>query len=47
MHGAHVAFDDAPVVDEKVPAGHAVGFTEENEQKDPAGQRTGVPDAQK
>ena len=42
-HAAHVA---APGAAEKVPAGHGVGATEAKGQKDPAGQRTGAPDAQ-
>ncbi len=46
-HGAHVAFDGAPVAEEKVPAGQRVALTEESGQKEPGGQRTGAPEEQK
>lgn len=46
-HGKHVALVAAPTVDEYVPALHGVGSTDESGQYDPAGQRTGMPDAQK
>ena len=46
-HAAHVALDDAPEVGEKVPAAQGVGFVEESGQKEPGGQRTGAPEAQK
>jgi hypothetical protein len=37
----------APGVGEKEPPGHGAAFTEANGQKEPAGQMTGAPDAQK
>jgi hypothetical protein len=44
---AHTALDDAPSAAEKVPAGHAVAFTDAHGQKEPGGQATGAPEAQK
>jgi hypothetical protein len=41
-----VALEEAPVAALKVPAGQAVALKEEKGQKDPAGQRTGLPLAQ-
>ena len=44
--GAHVAMKEAPSAAEKVPAGHSVGFREEQGQYAPAGQMTGAPEEQ-
>ncbi len=44
--GRQVALEDAPVTEEAVPAGQAVALTELKGQKEPALQRTGVPEEQ-
>ena len=38
-----MALEEAPVVVEYVPGGQAVALMEERGQKDPAGQRMGMP----
>ena len=44
---AQVAFDAAPAAAEKVPPGQGVTVTEAHGQKEPGGQVTGAPEAQK
>ena len=39
--------EESPAVALNVPAAQGVGFVEESGQKEPGGQRTGAPEAQK
>jgi hypothetical protein len=43
----HAELDEAPVVLLNEPAMHGIGLTDDQGQKDPGGQMTGVPEEQK